>query len=280
MCIAYYNGQFCDYSDVRIPLSDRCIFFGDGIYDAAIGKNGAVYLEEEHIDRFFENANRMDIRLQVSKKELSELLSEVIKRNGFKQYFLYFQLSRTSSERAHSYTTDSGSSLLITIKPHKLPDKTKNFKLITTEDIRYKMCDIKTLNLLPAVLASKKAEECGCDEAVFIRDGVVTECAHSNVFIVKDGVVSTHPVGPHILPGITRKRVLYLCRKLGIEYCEKKFSRKDLFSADEVLITSTSKLCIKASLIDGLEVGCKNAENSLANAIIDSLEEDFEQLKC
>ena len=274
MSIAYYNGDFCDFSDVKIPLTDRCVFFGDGIYDAAIGKNGFVYLEKEHLDRFFGNAERLNIRLSVSRNELSKLLSEIISINGFEQYFLYFQLSRTSGERTHSYSADSSSSLLITAKPHHLTDKEQRLKLITAEDIRYKMCNVKTLNLLPAVIASKKAEELGCDEAVFIRDGIVTECAHSNVFIIKDETLYTHPEGPYILPGITRKRVLYLCDKLGIEYREKEFTKNDLVSADDVLITSTSKLCVKTKLIDGIEIAGKSA---VADAIIDAVISDFSQ---
>ena len=275
MSIAYYNGEFCDFSEVRVPLSDRCVFFGDGVYDAAIGRDGAVYLEKEHIDRFFGNAERMKIKLSISKTELSSLLSKVIKRNGFQQYFLYFQLTRTLNERMHSYGSESGSSLLITAKPHSFTNH--RLKLITANDIRYSMCDVKTLNLLPAVLASKSAEEHGCDEAVFIRDGIVTECAHSNIFIVKDDVVLTHPEGPFILPGVTRKRVLYICESLGIKYDEREFKKEDLFAADDVLVTSTTKLCAKVEKIDGINVG-KDVSNSVADAIIGALKEDFESL--
>ncbi len=278
MSIAYYNGNFCDFSNVRIPLSDRCVFFGDGVYDAAIGKNGAVYLEKEHIDRFFENAERLKIKLSLSKAELSQLLKEVIKKNSFEEYFLYFQLTRTLGERLHAYTEDSGSSLLITVKPHKLPPHEKKLKLITTEDIRYRMCNVKTLNLLPAVLASKNAEERGCDEAVFIKDGFVTECAHSNIFAVKDGVLYTHPNGPLILPGITRKRVLFFCDRLGIEYKEKEFTKEQLFTADEILVTSTTKLCLKADEIDGVKISKGNAKFSVSDAIMQALREDFLQL--
>ena len=277
MSIVYYNGEFCDFSEVRIPLTDRCVFFGDGIYDAAIGKDGGVYLEREHIDRFFGNAERMKIKLSLSKEELSALLREVIKRNDFKRYFLYFQLTRTLGERRHSYTDESGSSLLITVKKHAFEDR--KLKLITAEDIRYRMCNVKTLNLLPAVIASTEAEEKGCDEAVFIRNGIVTECAHSNICIVKGGVLYTHPEGPLILPGVTRRRVLYFCEKLGIPYAEREFTKEDLFTADEILVTSTTKLCAKVEEIDGIKVG-KSGAKSVADAIISSLREDFESPCC
>ena len=276
MSIAYYNGEFCDFSEVRVPLADRCIFFGDGIYDAAIGKDGGIYLEKEHIDRFFANAKEMNIKLRFSKEEFSAILGEVIEKNSFKQYFLYFQLTRTLDERRHAYTDESGSSLLITVKEHAFANR--KLKLITAEDIRYRMCHVKTLNLLPAVIASRAAEERGCDEAVFIRDGIVTECAHSNIFIVRNGVLFTHPEGPFILPGVTRRRVLYFCDKLGIQYAEQKFSKEDLFAADEILVTSTTKLCVKVDEIDGIKVG-KCGSKSVADAIISSLKADFESLK-
>ena len=276
MSIAYYNGSFSEFNEVRIPLSDRCIFFGDGIYDAAIGRGGGIYLEKEHIDRFFDNAGRINIKISKTKEELSSLLREVINRSGVKQYFLYFQLSRTSGERTHSYPEDSGSSLLITLKPHELPDASKRVDLITADDMRYRMCNVKTLNLLPAVLASKKAEECGCEEAVFIRDGILTECAHSNIFIIKEGIAYTHPEVPHILPGITRRRVLYLCERLGIECREQKFSKEELLSADEILVTSTTKLCVRTGKIDKFRVECKCKRSAVAaDAIIKALKDDF-----
>ena len=135
------------------------------------------------------------------------------------------------------------------------------------------MCNVKTLNLLPAVIASHAAEEAGCDEAVFVRDGIVTECAHSNVAIVKDGIVYTHPLSKFILPGITRARMLTLCKKLQIPYCEKPFSYADITASDEILITSTTKLCLTASKIDGIDI--RNCKNSIGNVIKSALVEDF-----
>lgn len=273
MSIAYYNGEFLDYSEIRIPLSDRAIFFGDGIYDAAIGKGGCIYLKDKHFDRFFSNAKRLNIPLGFTKEELSELICELIKRNEYDQYFIYFQLSRTSPTRIHSYPDSQSSNLLITLREHTLPSINERLRLISCEDTRYLMCDVKTLNLLPAVLASRRAVECGCDEAVFVRDGVVTECAHSNIFIVKDGLVLTHPCDRRILPGVTRARILEICKDLGIPCLEKSFGKNDLFTADEVLVSSTTRLCQTAYEIDGIEI--EKAKNSISGAIISSIRRDF-----
>jgi D-alanine transaminase len=116
------------------------------------------------------------------------------------------------------------------------------------------------VNLLPAVLASHKAASVGCDEAIFVRDGVVTECAHSNIAILKNGVIITHPDSPKILPGIAKKRLLSVAVSEGIEVCERQFAVEELFSADEVLVTSTTKICLSACEINGLSVGGKDGK--------------------
>ena len=278
MSIAYYNGDFCDFSQVRIPLSDRCVFFGDGVYDAAIGKNGRIYLEKEHLDRFFTNARKMGIPIKMSREELSSLMAELIAKNGFREYFIYLQLTRFSEERTHSYPDTEKSNLLITVKEHTLPNPDKELSLITVPDVRYSMCDVKTLNLLPAVLASRRACESGCDEAVFVRDGYVTECAHSNIHVIKDKILYTHPNGKFILPGITRARLLYFCEKLGIVSREVPFTPYELKEADEVLVTSTTKLCLKAGKIDEKNVGKYSSE--VGKKLIFALREDFFKKLC
>ena len=273
MSIAYYNGELQEKKNIRISLSDRAIFFGDGIYDAAIGKGEKIYLEEEHINRFFDNARKLNIPVTFTKTELSKMLKSTILANKFEQYFVYFQLTRTSQERLHAYPDTQKSNILITVKRHELPSPKKQLKLITRADDRYFMCDIKTLNLLPAVLASRAAVEAGCDEAVFVRGSTVTECAHSNVSIIKDGVLYTHPKTNLILPGITRERMLFICKRVGIPYTERPFDRNELFSADEILVSSTTKLLMRASHLDGFSVGCR--DNKTSKKLIYAMRKDF-----
>lgn len=250
---AYYNGEYTDFEKIRIPLSDRSIFFGDGVYDAAIGHSGGIYLEKEHIKRLLDNAARLAIKTTLTHSDISEILREVAQRCPHGSYFLYFQLSRTANTRAHAYSNDCGSSFFAYAEP--MPILRHSLRLITTEDKRYRFCNIKTVNLLPSVIASKEAADAGCDEAVFVRDGIVTECAHSNIFIVKCGELITHPESDVILPGITRRRIINLCRELQIPCKLRPFTKDELYSADEIIVTSTSKLCLPASEIDGKRVG-------------------------
>ena len=183
-----------------------------------------------------------------------------MKKSRLAEYFFYIQLSRCALERAHAYPDEQKTALLITVSPFVLAAPEKRLKLITAEDKRYGFCDVKTVNLLPAVLASHRAASVGCDEAIFVRDGVVTECAHSNIAILKDGVIITHPDSPKILPGIAKKRLLAVAANEGIEVCERPFSVEELFSADEVLVTSTTKICLAACEINGSSVGGKDGK--------------------
>ncbi len=128
---------------------------------------------------------------------------------------------------------------------------------MTLEDTRFFHCNIKTLNLIPSVIASQRAKENGCAETILHRNGRVTECAHSNVHIIKDGALITAPTDSLILPGIARKYIISACKKLGIPVYEKPYYLKDVFDADEVLISSAGQLCISANEVDGKSVGGK-----------------------
>lgn len=270
---AYYNGEFKHRDEIRIPLTDRALFFGDGIYDAAIGRNGKIFMLDEHIDRFLSNAAAIDIPLPCTRTELKRILLKTVMLSGETTYFVYFQLSRFSEERVHAAPPTEKSNILVTVSPFKLFDKNKRLRLITYEDIRHGMCNVKTLNLVPAVLSSKNAAEAGADEAVFVRNGIVTECSHSNIHIVKRGKIITHPLDRHILPGISRMHMLSVCDRLSIPYEERKFPLSELMDADEVLVTSSSKLALSAFDIDGKIYD--NSESDIAQRICKRMRDDF-----
>ncbi len=142
------------------------------------------------------------------------------------------------------------------LKPAAISDGIEPIKLITEPDTRFFHCNIKTLNLIPSVMASEKAKRAGCQETVFYREGGrVTECAHSNVHIIKDGALYTAPLDNLILPGIARKHLIQACDRLGISVHEEPYYLEDLFAAEEVLVTSSSNLCLHAHEIGGKPVG-------------------------
>ena len=269
----YYNGRFFDASEVGIPLTDRAIWFGDGVYDAAIGKRQKIYMIDEHLERLVGNARRMDIPMFCSPSELRKILTDMASYSG--DVFLYFQLTRYSENRSHSYRDTDRSNLLITATEISLPSPRATLKLISARDVRYELCDVKTLNLIPSVLASKAAAVQGADETVFIRNGVITECAHSNVSMIKDGALFTHPTDEHILPGTARASLLRIARSMGIPVREKAFGYAELLAADDILVTSSSKLCLRAESLDGISVGCE--ENSIAIRLCQAMRQEYEQ---
>ena len=273
MSYAYYNGIFAQKENVRIPLSDRAITFGDGVYDVCIGRNLKPYLLDEHIERIIKNAKRIGITNIPTAAELENLIYLTVKKSGIKDFLVYFQLTRNLDFREHSAKKCNKTNILITVEPFELQNKTKDARLILRKDLRYYLCDIKTINLLPAVIASTEADELLCDETVFERDGIITECAHSNIAIIKDGALITHPADNLILPGITRRHLLLLCDLLGIPAKEIAFTVDELFSADEVIITSTTKLMRRVSEIDGIKVGFKNQR--LFSVLDSALREEF-----
>ena len=258
--LGYYNGKYGELEEMSIPMNDRVCWFGDGVYDAGPSRNYKIFAIDEHIDRFFNSAGLLDIEMPVTKEELKELLQEMVNKMDTGNLFVYYQVTRGTGVRNHAYTKGPGN-LWIMLKPAEISDGIEPIKLITVEDTRFLHCNIKTLNLIPSCVATEKAKKAGCQEAVFYRaGGRVTECAHSNVHIIKDGKLVTAPTDNLILPGIARAHLIRMCKKLGVPVSETPYTLKELFEAEEVLVTSSSNLCLYACEIDGKPVGGKNPE--------------------
>ena len=273
--LGYYNGKIGELEEMSIPMNDRVCWFGDGVYDAGPCRNYHIFAIDEHIDRFFNSAALLDIVMPVTKQELKDLLNDLVKKVDTGDLFVYYQVTRGTGIRDHAFTEGPGN-LWVMLKPAKISDGLEPIKLITVEDTRFFHCNIKTLNLIPSVMATQKAKEAGCQEAVFYRPGGrVTECAHSNVHIIKDGKLFTAPTDNLILPGIARAHLIRMCKKLGIAVSETPYTLDDLFAAEEVLVTSSSNLCLHANEIDGRPVGGKQPEmlEKIRKALIDEFTE-------
>ena len=256
--LGYYNGKLGEIEEISIPMGDRVCFFGDGIYDATYSRNYKIFALNDHVDRFFNSANLLQIKLPCTKEALKKLLNELVRKMDTAENFVYFQATRgTDAVRNHTFTDEAQANLWVNIYPRKLVDVYKKVKLITLEDTRFFHCNIKTLNLIPAVMASRKAEEMGCNETVLHRNGRVTECAHSNVHIFKDGVFITAPTDNLILPGIARKHLIAACGRLGIPVQERPYTVQELAAADEIMISSAGSLCLAAQELDGKPCGGK-----------------------
>lgn len=272
--LAYYNGRIAPIEEMMVPMNDRVCYFGDGVYEATMVNNHKIFALEEHIDRFFSSAGLVRIQIPYTKEELKDILNDLVQKVEAPEQMLYWQLTRGTAPRNHIFPKgDVKANLWVTIKPMKVKPQDKKLLLTDMEDTRFLHCNIKTLNLLVNCMAAQKAEEQGCDECVFHRGDVVTECAHSNVSILKDGVLITHPTDCYILPGITRKHIIEICREHEIPVVERPFTMDELMAADEVLVSSSTQLCRSARSMNGTEIGGKAPE--LVNLLQDVYMEKF-----
>ena len=258
--LGYYNGKFGEIEEMSIPMNDRVCFFGDGVYDATYSHNYKIFTLDEHVDRLYNSASLLGMNIAETKDEMKSILNEMVSKMDTGENFVYWQVTRGSGLRNHVFPENAKTNLWITISHRDIVDTYKKVKLITMEDTRFLHCNIKTLNLIPSVIASEKAKQAGCDETVFHRGDRVTECAHSNVHIIKDGVFITAPTDNLILPGIARAHLIKACRKLGIPVSETPFTVAELMDADEIIISSAGSLCLAAEEIDGKKAGGRAPE--------------------
>lgn len=258
--IAYYNGQIGAPNELTIPFLDRVNFFGDGVYEATMVSNGVIFLVDEHIDRFYRSAGAIDIDIGMTKAELKDILLDMVSRTNNRHAVLYWQVTRGTAPRKHAFPKNVKANLSVMVNPFQFRDFTKPIRLTEMEDKRFLYCNVKTLNLLPAVLAAQKAEEEGCYETILHRGDIVTECSHSNVSILKDGVLYSHPNDEYILPGIAKNHLFIACEKLGIPVVQRPFTLDELRNADEVLVTSSSNPCSYADTFCNEPVGGKAQE--------------------
>ena len=258
--LGYYNGKFGEIEEMSIPMNDRVCFFGDGVYDATYSRNYKIFTLDEHVDRLYNSASLLGMNIAETKDEMKAILNEMVSKMDTGENFVYWQVTRGSGLRNHVFPENAKTNLWITISHRDIVDTYKKVKLITMEDTRFLHCNIKTLNLIPSVIASEKAKQAGCDETVFHRGDRVTECAHSNVHIIKDGVFITAPTDNLILPGIARAHLIKACRKLDIPVSETPFTVAELMDADEIIISSAGSLCLAAEEIDGKKAGGRAPE--------------------
>lgn len=271
--LGYYNGTVDELDRVSVPMLDRACYFGDGVYDVTYSRNYTVYALDEHIDRFFQSAELLSIKPTVTKEKLRDLICDLVRRLDDGEQWVYFQLSRGTAPRSHAFPEDVTSNLWIMLKPAQIKDTYAPMRCITMEDRRFEYCNIKSLNLLPNVLTTQATVAAGVDECILHRGGVVTECAHSNVSILKNGTLITHPANEHILAGTGRAHLIAQCHQMEIPVLEKTYTLDDLLDADEVLITSASALCVRVCEVDGREVGGR--AHGMVRMLQDALYRDF-----
>lgn len=238
----YLNGNLIPKTEATISPEDRGFNFADGIYEVIKYYGGKPFRYADHLERLKRSLKEVQIEYW-NTDQLESIFQELLEKNGLanQEAGIYLQITRGSHSRIHRFPDDIKPTVYATVFPFaSKPDQLKNgVKIITTEDIRWLRCDIKSISLLANVLAAQKANEQDADEAIFIRNGVVTEGSHSSFMAVKNGIVYTHPDSNLILPGITKKVVFEICKANDINVVEEGIPVSQLAGMDEMLIVGT-----------------------------------------
>ena len=241
--LTYFNGEMVESGAKVVSLDDRGYCFGDGVYEVVRVYNSRAFAFSYHQDRLYRSMREMDIPVRMPPDELQELHEIMIEQSEITDGYIYLQITRGVTPRHHAFERSKlEPQMYMFIKPitTDLGALQEGVKAITLPDERWARVDIKTLNLIPNILAQTKAEKKGAYTAILVRDGIVTEGATSNVFVMKDGVCYTHPANHHILKGITRQLVVTrVAPTAGITIIEREFDEAFLKDADEIFFTDT-----------------------------------------
>ncbi len=255
--LIWFNGRIMPLAEARVGVEDRGYQFADGVYEVIRIYNGRLFTLPEHLDRLFRSAADVLMSVPLDRESLSREIVGLVDRTAVTDGMVYLQLTRGCAPRNHVYAPDIRPTLLFytrSLPTEPAPGAGEGAKLKTVEDERWRRCWIKSIALLPNILAKNAAVNAGADEAVFVEDGVVTECSASNVFAVIDGVVVTHPIGPKVLAGITRQVLLDLAPGENVRMIERPPRLEEIRRAEEVFITSTTREIGWVSMLDDLEI--------------------------
>ena len=256
--MAFVNGRFLPLAGASVSIEDRGFQFGDGVYEVIRTYRGRPFMLHAHLARLDRSAEAIGLRQPYSLERWTGYMEEGVRLAAFTESKIYVQITRGVAPRDHAYAPQLEPTVVMTIRElHPLSPavQTAGVDAITLDDIRWGRCDIKSLNLLPNVLARQQAKEAGAFEAILVKNGEVTEGSVSNVIIVDNRTLMTAPEGPRILSGVTREVVLRLARQEGLEVHEQYPSREKLFGAPEVFLTGTTVEVLPVVRIDGKPIG-------------------------
>ncbi len=254
---AWVNGAFVAERDAVVSIFDRGFLFADGIYEVVALAAGHFVDLAGHLDRLERSCAAIRLDIPMARPALEAMLAELAARNGVAEGLVYLQVTRGPAERDFAFPAEPRPTLVAYARPMTLlahPAAVAGAKAVLVPDQRWARRDIKSIALLPQVLAKQAARAAGAFEGIMTQDGHVTEGGSSNVHLVQRGTIVTFPLGHEILPGITRERVLGFAREAGIPVHERPFTTQELLGADEVFITSATTFVLPVTSIDGIDI--------------------------
>lgn len=259
----YLNGKFLDKESASISVFDHGLLYGDGVFEGIRSYNGLVFKLKEHIDRLYRSAGAIELKIPMTKPEMTETVIDTLKENSLKDAYIRLVVTRGTGDLGLDPRKCPRPTVFIIADKIKLyPEKFYREGLeIVTASIRRNLVQalnpqIKSLNYLNNILAKIDAINAGTEEAIMLtHDDYVAECTGDNIFIVKDGELITPPVDIGALEGITRDAVIQIADRTGVRFCEKLLKMDDLYASDEVFLTGTAAEIIPVVKIDKRTIG-------------------------
>jgi len=275
--VLYFNGRWTTTAERVLGVEDRGFEFGDAVYEVFKFLRKRPIFALDHFRRMDRGLREIEIRNPWNEITFTKTIEELLDRTAFESGIVYIQVSRGESERAHFYPDDMAPTAIAYSRRFNFPDQTKKergIRLITVPDMRWKRCDVKSVNLLANSLAKKRAQRAAAEEALLVGDGVVREGASSSFFVVVKGRVITHPLDEHILPGVVRDRTIGLALAAKIRVDERPIRETELLDLDEAFITCTTMGVMPVTEIDGRVIA-----NSRRGEITTRLQQLFDDLE-
>ena len=256
----YLNGQFLPRAEAKLSLDERGFFFGDGVYEVTRVVRGRLFEWTRHARRLARGLKELRIDAGLDLDTIRSLQERLVRENDMLegQGTVYLQITRGAAPRTHHFPPPgTPATVFLSATPFVPASEVRNrgVAVVTYPDYRWSRCDLKTVNLLPAVMAKQFAADNGAYESIFVREAVVTEGSHTNVFGVIGGEVRTYPNSNYVLPGVTREVVIELARELGIPVSETPIYRHEIAALEECFLTGTTSDVMPAVSIDGKPVG-------------------------
>ncbi len=260
MSIVYLNGQFLPRNEAKLSVDERGFFFGDGVYEVTRVVRGRLFEWERHARRLTRGLRELRIDAGLDLDTIRSLQERLIRENQLTegQGTVYLQITRGAAPRTHHFPPKgTPATVFLSASAFSPPSEVRGrgVGVVTYPDYRWSRCDLKTVNLLPAVMAKQFAADNDAFEAIFIRDAVVTEGSHTNVFGVIGGELRTYPNSNYVLPGVTRDVVIELAHELRIPVAETPIYRHEIPLLEECFLTGTTSDVMPVISIDGKTVG-------------------------
>jgi D-alanine transaminase len=257
--IVYLNGQYMPVENATVSVLDRGFLFGDGVYEVIPVFGSKLLRLESHLDRLQNSLDRISLPNPKNNEEWAEVFSVLLEKNPGEDRAVYLQISRGAyAKRDLAINTQYPATvfaMVLHVTPPAIEVVSKGISVITVDDFRWNACDIKSTSLLGSVMLKHQASQANVEDAILIKNGMVTEGTASNVFLVKDGVLITPPTGLLLLPGITRDLVIEIAKNNAIVVEEREIKEAELYRADEIWMTSSTREIAPVIRLNGETVG-------------------------